>query len=350
VLVVSGVRHAAVYLPLLAGRTDMEVRGVCEEPDTESWMRADGRATAGAFGVPYVESLDRLHDPDIDLAVICSEPVRHARLAIQALTAGKHVIVDKPVATTVDDADRVVLASAAAPGALTVVNRLFSPAIRRARTQVDSGHVGEPRHLVVELLSDGAHFASAVERPELVADPRLAGGGELMNFMCYAVDTVRYLTGCEPVSAFAETGSLFFEPHRRFGVEDVGIVSLLLDHDVTATLTVGRIPHAPGNGSGISTVLLIGSHGHLTLDEYAPALDVWGPGVGGVPRPIADVTADDVFTPLVDDLVRAIEAGRRPFYGAPDAGAAVAAIDAAVRSAAEGRSVPVTSDGANRPG
>ena len=342
---VSGVRHATVYLPVLAGRADIEVLGVCEEPAAEPWMRAESRALADAFGVPYVESLDRLRAPDVDLAVVCSEPVRHARLALEALGAGKHVIVDKPVATTVEDADRVVLAAAAGPGAFTVVHRLFSPTFRRARAQVDAGHVGEPRHLAVELLSDGAHFASAVERPELVADPRLSGGGELMDFMCYAVDVVRYLSGCEPVSAFAESGSLFFEPHRRFGVEDVGVVSLLLEHDVTATLTVGRIPHAPGNGSGISTVLLIGSHGHLTLDEYAPALNVWGPGGGGVPRPIGDVTADDLITPLVDDLVQAIGAGGRPLYGAADARAAVAAIDAAVRSAADGRPVPVAPRG-----
>lgn len=347
---VSGVRHATAYLPALTARTDIEVRGVCEEPGAEPWMRDGGRAAADAFGVPYVESLDRLNDADIDLAVICSEPVRHARLAIQALGAGKHVIVDKPVATAVDDADRVALAAADAPGAFTVINRLFSPAIRRGRAQVDSGHVGEPRHLVVELLSDGAHFASAVERPELVADPRLSGGGELMNFMCYAVDAVRYLTGCEPVSAFAETGSLFFEPHRRFGVEDVGVVSLLLEHDVTATLTVGRIAYAPGNGSGISTILLIGSHGHLTLDEYAPALHVWGPGGGGVPRPIADVTADDVVTPLLDDLVHAIRSGRQPFYGARDARAAVATIAAAVRSAAEGRQIPTAIQGSREAG
>jgi myo-inositol 2-dehydrogenase / D-chiro-inositol 1-dehydrogenase len=337
-LVLSGVRHAASYLPIFAARDDVRLLGICEEEDAPAWMQDDGRRLADRFDLPYERGLARLDDPAVDLVLVCSEPVRHARLAERALAAGKHVLVDKPMATSLTDADRLVEAARRGTGRLAVMHRLFSPAIQRARAAIAAGQLGLVRSIDVEFLASDGLTGQAVERPELVADPALSGGGELVNFLVYPVGYLRYLTGAEIVEVYAEVGSFFFEPHRRHGVEDLAILSLLLEHGIVATVTVGRVPQAPSGGGIGSTIRLIGSHGHMTVDENQPSLEVWGRTaserrqrpIGGDPGAIAVATAIGEF--LCD-----VREGRPPLAGAEDGRAAVAVIEAAYRSAATGQ-------------
>lgn len=341
VLLASGVRHASSYLPLLRAIPEVAVVGLLEDPAAGAGARADSRSLAEVHRVAYMEDLTVLGRADVDVVLVCSEPVRHARWVLAALSAGKHVIVDKPMAVTLEDASAVLEAARRARGRLTVVNRLASPGLRRARGWIDAGQVGFPRHVSMEFLSSGTHFGTAVERPELVADPSLSGGGELRNFLGYAVDAVRYLTGCEPISVHAEAGSFFFEPHRRFGVEDLGVVSLELEHRVTAAVLVGRVPQAPTSGGATSTLQLIASHGHLVVDDESPLLSVWRAGEPMRRRPLSEAAAVDVVTAVFTEFLAAIEAGVEPPYGPRDAWAAVAAVDAAYRSLAQGGPVDV---------
>src|SRR3978361_109680 len=106
-------------------------------------MQDDSTAAAGRFGVPFLGELsEALNRDEVDLVVVCSEPVRHARLVIQALEAGKHVLVDKPLGINLAEASQGSKVAANAPGKLTVIHRLFSPAIQRAYKSVDSDQVG----------------------------------------------------------------------------------------------------------------------------------------------------------------------------------------------------------------
>lgn len=336
----SGVRHAGQYGAILAADPRVEIVCMAEEPDAPDWARRHGERLARALGVPWsTDVLALCQGERIDLALICSEPVRHARLAIEALTAGVHVLVDKPVATTVPDADAVLAAADAAAGVCTVVNRTYSPAVARLWRWVDAGHLGLPRHVDVEFLASGAHFTASVERPDLVLDPALSGGGELLNFRGYAVDYIRYLTGLEIVEVYAEASTLFGAGHAAHAVEDCAVVSLGLQHGVTATATVGRIPAAPGLGAGSSTVRLIGSHGHVVADDDLPQVLRYGNGV--VAHPVAAGGAEAALTAFLTDLVSHLLAGTRPRYGVADACAAVAVIDAAYRSVATGRTAVV---------
>ncbi|GHE42131.1 oxidoreductase [Streptosporangium violaceochromogenes] len=340
VLFLSGVRHAGSYLPMLRADPRVEIVGVAEDPGAAGRALSDTRALAASAGVPFLGCPGDLAEIEADLVVVCSEPVRHARLAERALAAGRHVLVDKPFAVSLAEATSLRSAADRAPGSLSVVNLLRGPAIRRAREWVDAGHIGLPRHVDVEFLSNGAMFASNVERPELVVDPALAGGGELLNFLVYPVDYIRHLTGCEPVEVYAETATLFFEPHRRFGVEDTAVLSLLLTNGVTATVTVGRVPYAPAQTPTFFTARVLGSHGHLTVDEDRPALDRFGPG--GLERwPLDGAAASEGVRLFLGTLVGDLLAGQAPGYGPADGWATVAVVDAAYRSAASGQPEPV---------
>lgn len=337
-LVLSGVRHAASYLPLFAARPDVALRALCEEADAPAWAHRDTRALADRHGVPFLTDPDAaLARADVDLVLVCSEPTRHARLAARALAAGKHVLVDKPMATTLEEAEALVAAAAGAPGKLTVVHRLFNPAIQRARRLIDAGHIGLVRAADVEFLASGVFFGTSVERPEFVANPALSGGGELLNFSVYPVDYLRYLTGAEVVEVFAEAGTFFFDAHRQFGVEDLGLLSLALEPGVVATLTVGRVPYAPTPGTGASTLRLIGSHGHLTIDENRPELTIWSTATERRGRTIGGDAVQQTVGAEIAAFLDDIRAGRDPLYGLADGWAAVATIAAAYASLATGQ-------------
>jgi len=330
---VSGVRHAAPYIERLRQDPRVDIVGLAEEPEASEWMRKDSERTAARSEIPLFDDPGSILDPErVDLAVICSEPTRHARLAIQALASGVHVLVDKPVATTLQDADAVADAVTSAAGSCSVINRTHAPALRRTRSWVDAGYLGLPRHIDVEFLANGTHFATSVERPELVIDPTLSGGGELLNFLGYCTDAIRYLTGLEIRSVYAMSGSLFEAGHARYGVEDTAIVSLGLDHGVTSTVTVGRIPYAPGLGSASTSLRLIGSHGHAVADDGKPAVLRYGGGSTVSALPLAGGRPNETLGFFLRHVVDSLLSGEAPDYGIAEARASMAAIDAAYRS------------------
>lgn len=334
-VVVSAVRHATGYARLLAGHPDYELVAVAEDNGADAHAHSAARTVADAQGVPLWPITDV--GPDrADLAVICTEPTRHATLAVQMLNLGLHVLVDKPLATDLTAVERVVAAARTAERTCAVMTRALAPAIRRVREWVDSGRLGLPRSVDIEFLASGEHFASAVERPELVVDPRLSGGGELMNFLGYPIDYIRAITGCEPVEVFAEAGTLFSEFHRASGVEDVAVVSAEFTHGLMASIVVGRVPSAPGPGPGTSTIRMIGSHGHLELDTDAPVVRCHlGGRTETIPIERSPVEA------VLDELSTSIRSGFRPRYDCVDAAVAVASIKAAYQSIASGTPVRV---------
>ena len=104
VLLLSGVRHQAQYAPLLASHPRPRLVALADEPDLPAWMDTANAALADHLHVPHMRDIDAgLARPDVDLVVVCPEPTRHARLAARAARAGKHVLVDKPMACTVAD-------------------------------------------------------------------------------------------------------------------------------------------------------------------------------------------------------------------------------------------------------
>ncbi|MGO2739691.1 MAG: Gfo/Idh/MocA family oxidoreductase, partial [Cellulosimicrobium funkei] len=93
-----------------------------------AWVRDDSRAVAERAGVPYAEVADVAAVAEalgsaVDLIVVCAEPTRHARLAAALLEAGLDVLVDKPVATTLADADHLVAVAARTGRPCAVVHR-----------------------------------------------------------------------------------------------------------------------------------------------------------------------------------------------------------------------------------
>jgi predicted dehydrogenase len=127
-------------------------------------MDLSGRAT-------YAELEGLLADPDVDLVDLCVPNDEHARLAIRALEAGKHVLVEKPIALSTADADRMVAAARRAGRLLMVAHVLpFFPEFAFAREAVESGRFGALR---------AAHLTRVISKPDWssgIADADRSGG------------------------------------------------------------------------------------------------------------------------------------------------------------------------------
>ncbi len=343
VLLLSCVRHQRDYAPYIAAHPRLQIVAVADEPGLPDWMRQANVDMAARYGVPYVEDVDAaLARADVAIASVCPEPTRHARLARLAALAGKHVLVDKPMATTLADADALAAAVQQAGVKLTYVHRLFSPSTQQARRMILEGRLGLPWAMHIDFLSGGGLGSGAVEDFRLVVDRTLSGGGEMMNFLVYPVGYLRFLTGLEIVDVYAAAGTFFFEPHRRWGVEDLASVAFTLERGVVATVTVGRVP-AELPAVGEFTLRIHGSHGTLFVDEYRPRLELYGERA----HPLRDRVALDPGAGrtqgVLDDFVAAIDEDRQPLVGPRDGRAVTAAILAAYESAASNRVVSVNS-------
>ena len=191
---------------------EFRARAISEIPGTRIVAIADddlarGRAAADRFGVDNVTAdwRELVARDDIDVVFVHSENSRHAEQVVAAAEAGKHVFCEKPIATTVPDAQAMVDAvrRAGVEGTAAFVSR-FSREADRAKAIVDSGVLGEV--LLTRSLIGLAGIAEIGCPPDMVAwmsDPALGGGGAWIDEGSHGVDLLRWLVGdIAEISAF----------------------------------------------------------------------------------------------------------------------------------------------------
>jgi predicted dehydrogenase len=164
-----------------------------------------------------------IDDPDIDVVDICSPGSSHAEIAIAALDAGKHVLCEKPLANTVEEAEAMVAAAqrAAARGVRSMVGFSYRrvPAIGFARRLVQEGRIGLIRQVRAQYLQDWLSDEDGPMTWRL--DKTAAGSGSLGDIGAHAVDLVEHLTGAR-LSAVSGTLATFVAERPLLG-ETVGL-------------------------------------------------------------------------------------------------------------------------------
>ena len=146
---------------------------------------------------------------DIDLIDICTPGDSHAEIAIAALQAGKHVLCEKPLANTVEEAEQMAAAarSAAERGVWAMCGFTYrrTPALALARQLVEAGRIGNVRQVRAQYLQDWLHDPDAPMTWRL--DKSKSGSGALGDLGAHLVDTTQWLTGqsITGVSAIMET-------------------------------------------------------------------------------------------------------------------------------------------------
>ncbi|MGH9659610.1 MAG: Gfo/Idh/MocA family protein [Bryobacteraceae bacterium] len=367
-LVSGGFTHQESYGPGFAADPRCRVVGLADERDVDARRASHNRRLAEEMKIPLWPDLDAALDrPDVRIVSICSEPERQGRIAVRCARAGKHVYLDKPIAGTLADADRIVDAVRMNGVRSQVFTHVNLPPAQRARRALESGRLGELRAIHCDLMFAKGHPADLpLDRPRresptpdrfLVPDAKR----ELFNIAVYSLALIRWLTRREILSVRAVTGNYFFAEHARRDMEDFGMMSLGLAGGVTATITAGRIGWMSHFGSGPNLTRLFGTKGSLLIDAFRPRIEIasgraaWRPPerdpddpmgfwrstqvkTGVVPRPewyVPEAPARSDQSLFVD----AIENNREAEVTAFDGAKAVEALMAAYRSAATGEVV-----------
>ncbi len=267
------------------------------------------------FGVPCRLLDEVLEDPTIDIVTLCTPSGQHAFQAQACVEAGKHVLIEKPMALSLTSADDLIEAAEARGVWLAVaLQRRVDPLFRRIKEAIDAGDLGELTLGVVSLpyFRGQAYYDQAAWRGTWALD----GGGVLMNQGIHIVDLLVWFMG-DPVVIQAEADTL----HRDIEVEDVASATLRFDNGALATLaattTAGAgFPHrleVYGTKGGIQVEgegVVRWSLADPTSARIAPPDLSSGAtaGAGGDPRAISAAG----HTAILRDLIEAIDEGRPP--------------------------------------
>ncbi len=194
-----------------------------------------------------------LEDPEVDAVYISLPNHLHHPWTLRALAAGKHVLCEKPLACSADQA-REMAAAAMASGRLLMEALMyrFHPRSREIKALVDAGSLGVPRGVRAAFT-----FPMAEEVLKAGNGPRLSpemGGGALLDVGSYTVSVARWLLGAEPVSVQAQAvyrhgvdvhiaGSLRFPTGALAGIEAGFVSALQQTYSVTGTMGAVELPH-----------------------------------------------------------------------------------------------------------
>ncbi len=168
-------------------------------------LRSEARQRfAAEFNATAFDSFEALiASPDIDAVYIATPHELHADQTVAALEAGKHVLVEKPMATSIADCLRMEAAAQAAGKALVVgPSHGFDAPVRRAADLVGSGEFGAVRMITALNFTD---FMYRPRRPEELETAR--GGGVIYSQAAHQIDVIRRIAGSPVASIRAMTGN-----------------------------------------------------------------------------------------------------------------------------------------------
>ena len=202
-------------------------------------------------------------DPDVDVVHICTPNATHASLARLALEQGKAVICEKPLATSVSDAQQLAdLARATGiVNAVPFVYR-FHPLVREARARVTRGDAGRV------WLIHGSYLQDWLSRPADTnwrTDPRLGGASRAFGDVgVHWCDLVEYVTGQRIIALSARTANAFED---RAGTEDGAVVLFETDAGASGSVVVSQVTPGRKNRLWLS---IDGTDASFSFDQEQP--------------------------------------------------------------------------------
>ncbi len=256
---------------------------------------------------------DVVEADDGDIVCVLVEPSLAFDVVRRAVQAGKHILRDKPMVLTADEADRTVELVERAKVKMTVGwgAYRFGPKAPQLKKQMDA--IGEPAVANLVAPWGGGPLAGFTCSK---AHHERYGGGEVHNFGGYALCLLRWLLGPDrPVRrVWAQMGAYFYPDYVEAGNEDLASLAFELEGGVVGNIVTGRLPKACGT---ICELSVVGSRGSFATTA------IGGGGMGEVAA----------------DFVRAIRSGGRPAIDHRDGRAIHRALLAAYRSASTGEAV-----------
>ena len=283
ILLLGGGRtHQEAYARDFANDPRCHLIGLTDEQGISAYRAGLNQELAENLGVPLLPDLDEaLERSDVQVVSVCVEFERRAQVAIRCAEAGKHVYVDKPLATTDKEAAELV----AAIGRTGVKSQMFSmlrtPWAQRAKKLVAGGQLGELVGVHCDLL-----FAKGVSGTADLSQTRqehypprrftfVDSKRELFTTGVYSIGLMRWLCDRPVERVYAQTANYFFREHQNNDVEDFAAVTLEFQSGVVGSLSGGRIGWLSHAAAGPIRLYLVGTQRTHLIDAARPRTEVW---------------------------------------------------------------------------
>lgn len=334
---ITEVRHAPEYSENPACRID-------------AWYDAvPGRAEALAakYGGKVMTSAEELIASDLDAVSVCVANVYHADLTIKALKAGKHVLCEKPMATSLQECEDMVSAARASGKRLMIGhNQRYAPAHQKAREMIASGVIGD----VLTFLTTFGHSGPEIwtgTASSWFFDKNKAAFGALADLGIHKADLIHYLTGDEIVEASAFVGTLDKKTPdgAPISVDDNAICIMRLRKGGMGILRASWTFYGQEDNStriyGAKGVLRVydDPRQSLILEKRDGAIERFE--LDHITTNAEQTSGNRRTTGVIDAFIESILTGKPSLAEGEEAVKAMRAIFAAARSAEEGRAVRV---------
>jgi predicted dehydrogenase len=301
-----------------------------------------GRQAAAKYNTAFFEDLEALLAA-VDAVAVTSETAEHRRLIERAVARGRHVLCEKPIATTLEDADAIAAAVAKA-GVVFMQSfpKRFDPVNHEIRRLLDAKALG--KLWLVRVRHGHRHGLSAEFTRGWWVDPARSGGGTLIDEGVHATDFLRWMFG-EP-----QTVQATIAHNLGLAVEDTAVATYRWADGLVADVSTGWMFHAAD-----SSVEIYGTEGSILLS----GVDIASRDVAGNPAALRFSTMKDaerrwVESPIVPQFivgkfhhqnaiafVESLTARKQPPIGLEDGRGALAMILAAYEAARRGATVDI---------
>lgn len=171
-----------------------------------------------------------IHNPDVEAICICTPSGTHAPLAIEALSAGKHVVLEKPMALTTEQCDAIIAAAEKTHTKITVIAQLRTePDIIRAKELIDNGVLGQITMVQLHMcyFRSPSYYAGSWRGTKA-----MDGGGAVMNQGIHGIDILQYLLG--PVK---NVQSIVRTLMHDIEVEDAAVAAVEFENGAIGVIT-----------------------------------------------------------------------------------------------------------------
>lgn len=209
------------------------------------------KALAEQYGGTAYDSIEALLASDVDAVSVCVANAYHAQTSIQALKAGKHVLCEKPMATTPEDCEAMVAAAKAAGKFLMIgQNQRLAKAHVKAREIIAGGEMGKVITFETHFAHPGPEGWTGV-RDSWFFDKKVASFGVMADLGVHKTDLIHYLTGKKIVrtSAVLATLDKTFSDGRPITVDDNAYAIYTMEDGVVGTMHVSWTNYGNENNS-----------------------------------------------------------------------------------------------------
>lgn len=326
----------------------------CKESTVVAVMDVNTTATdevAAEIGArAYYTEKDLLADPEVEAVYIATPVFLHHRQVLQAAAAGKHILIEKPIAISIPEAEEMVDTCEKAGVYLTEGYMMKCHALNvKAREMVQRGDIGQVVFARAQLSCWYPDMPGAWRQ-----DPKLGGGGSLMDMATHCYDLLQHIIGSRIVEVFAFTDTLTF----KYPVEDSSTTMLRFENGTHAVVDAFyNVPDAAGQArlelyGNKGSIQAEGTIGQMPVGKMVAYLSDDAKGYDPQQsKESLDVTVKEIgYTPAnmyaqeMDYLSKCIQSGVAPTFSTGEEGLFILKVaQAAYESSRTGKKIRLAS-------